>query len=142
MHVASLPFHLQKHSLIRQGIFFRLDLYELVLCNKHCHDLKTTTICHKHLEHQVHQKLKINLCLAQPRPSTARLGGSSDITTGPSVKTSHRLGIILARTCTDGVSIAIGGLFVGAIAQPASLANLLSPLADCPSRYLQSQSAY
>ena len=49
-------------------------------------------------------QIRIDLCLDQQKPSTPSFGISSDITTGPSVKTSHRLRIILFNPCTDGVS--------------------------------------
>jgi len=48
-------------------------------------------------------KLEFDLFLDQPKPRTTSFGGSFDITTGQSIKTSHRLRITVSNPSTNEV---------------------------------------
>ena len=48
-------------------------------------------------------QIRIDLCLDQPKPRTTSFGGSFDITTGQSIKTSHRLRITVSNPSTNEV---------------------------------------
>jgi hypothetical protein len=74
----------------------------------------------------VHIKLKLEFLLVHKLNTTEHyLFWRIVITTRPSVKTPHKLRVILTNSCTGGVSVATGRLSVKTFARSFSLSGMV-----------------